>query len=255
MRLRLTILGSGTTLPDPERGAAGFLLQAGGAALLVDGGTGTIARLARAGVDARELDGGIYTHRHVDHTGDLVPLVFTMKVGIDRPRQRNYPIWAGEGFAAFLQDLQGVYGGWLDGEGWTTPVTELPLDGAGSAELPGGLRLETLPANHSAGALHLRFSAGDKRVVLSGDTATSDNLVELARGADLLICECAVPEPDDYGGHLCPADIRDLLERARPKRTLLTHLYPHVDPKAALAEIERSGLAVERAYDGQCVEI
>ena len=42
-------------MPDPDRGPAGFLLQCGGASLLVDGGSGTLQRLARAGVDTLEL--------------------------------------------------------------------------------------------------------------------------------------------------------------------------------------------------------
>lgn len=230
-------------------------MESGGATLLVDGGTGTLQRLKKAGVDCRELDGGVYSHRHVDHCGDLVPLLFTMKVGIDIPRARDYPIWAGEGFDDFLGGLRGVYGTWLEGAGWTTRVTELPLEGWGSAELPGGVRLDTLPAVHSAGALHLRFSKGGRSIVFSGDTGPSENLVTIAQGVDLLVCECAVPEPDDYGGHLCPADVRDLLERARPRRTLLTHFYTDVDPEAAMAEVRLSGQPVERAFDGQAVEL
>lgn len=207
-------------------------------------------RLKRAGVDARELDAGVYSHRHVDHCGDLVPLLFTMKVGIDIRRQRDYPIWAGEGFNEFLADLRATYGHWLEGEGWTTQVTQLPLDGPGSGDLPGGVRLDTLPAVHSAGALHLKFSFGGKSLVFSGDTGPSENLVELACGVDLLVTECAIPEPDDYGGHLCPADVLDLLTRARPKRAVLTHFYPFVDEATAMATVAASGVPVERGYDG-----
>ena len=59
--MKFTLLGTGTTVPDVERGPTGFLLQAGGAALLIDGGSGTLQRLKKAGVDARDLDGAVHS--------------------------------------------------------------------------------------------------------------------------------------------------------------------------------------------------
>lgn len=248
--MRFTVLGSGTTVPDAARGPAGFLVEAGGARILVDGGTGTIGRLAARGVDARALDGGVYSHRHVDHCGDLVPLLFSMKVGPESPRRRDYPIWAGVGFSGFLAGLEGVYGSWIRSEHWKVAVHELPLDGPGRAELPGGVLLETRPAVHSAGALHLRFSKGGFSVVFSGDTGPSPALAELARGVDVLVTECAVAAPDAWNSHLCPSDVAALVDTARPRRVVLTHLYPSVDPDEALATVRRVGVPVERAVDG-----
>ncbi len=253
--MRFTVLGSGTTLPDADRGPAGFLVQAEGRSILVDGGSGTLQRLKRAGVDARELDGGVYSHRHVDHTGDLVPLLFTLKVGIDRPRTRDYPIWGGQGFQGFLSALLGVYGQWIQGTAWSTVVTELPLDGPGEALLPGGVLLRTLPANHAAGALHLRFEHDGRSVTFSGDTGASPALAELAEATDLLVCECAYDGPEDYDGHLYAELIRDMVAQARPAQVWLTHMYPQVDPERALRVVREAGAPVIRARDGQSVEL
>lgn len=253
--MRFTILGSGTTIPDSDRGPAGFLVSANGANVLVDGGSGTLQRLKRAGVDARDLDGGVYSHRHLDHCGDLAPLLFTLKVGIDVQRTRPYPIWAGEGFEAFFAALGGAYGHWIEGA-FEVPRTQLPLDGPGTAALPGGVTLDTLPANHSAGALHLRFTSDQGgTVVFSGDTGPSDALIELASGVDILVCECAVAGPTDYGGHLWPEAVRDIAANARPKRLVLTHFYPDVDPERALATVASSGVPTERGFDGQVLEL
>jgi ribonuclease BN (tRNA processing enzyme) len=254
--VRFTVLGSGTALPDADRGPAGFLLQCDGTsestALLIDGGTGTLQRLARIGVDARDLDGGVYSHRHVDHCGDLVPLLFALHVGGDKPRTRDYPIWAGEGFTAFHRGLVEVYGRWIQGSGWATPIIELPLGGRGEALLPGGIRLETRPANHSAGALHLRFtSPGGRSVVFSGDTGPSPALAELAAGADLLVTECALDDVDPRDAHLWPEAVAEIVAAARPGRVALTHLYPGTDPERALAIVGAAGAPVERARDLQ----
>jgi ribonuclease BN (tRNA processing enzyme) len=254
--MRFTVLGSGTTVPDKDRGPAGFLLQRDGAQVLIDGGGGTIQRLARAGVDARDLDGGVYSHRHIDHCGELVPLLFTLRVGADKPRQRDYPIWAGEGFERFLAQLKAVYPGWLEGRLWSPRVTELPLDGPGEALLPGGVTLRTLPANHAAGALHLRFESPEGgSLVFSGDTGPSEHLITLSRGADVLVTECAVEPNDPYGGHLCAEDIAQVVREARPKRVLLTHFYPGVDVARALGLIAAEGVDVRRAEDGDWVEV
>jgi ribonuclease BN (tRNA processing enzyme) len=253
--VRFHLVGTGTTVPNAERGPAGFLVEQGETRVLVDGGSGTMGRLARMGVDARTLDAGVYSHRHVDHCGDLVPLLFTMRVGAELPRTRDYPIWAGEGFRPFFQGLEGVYGSWIQPSGWRIPITELSLGGPDGADLPGGIRLDTLPAVHSAGALHLRFTAPDGyTVVFSGDTGPSENLARLAAGVDVLVTECAVPEPDPWNAHLTAAQVATIVDAARPRRVVLTHLYPMVDPAAALRTVAATGIPVERGCDGQVLE-
>ena len=240
------VLGSGTAVPDAGRGPAGFVVRTDSADVLVDGGAGTLQRAERFGVHVPGLAGGVYSHRHVDHTGDLVPLFFAFRV---LQREVPYPLFAGEGFADFLEQLRGVYGKWI--EGWPTPVTELPLSGPGRAQLPGDVTLDTRPANHSAGALHLSFtSAAGSRVVFSGDTGPSPALAELATGADLLVCECALDEVDPRDAHLWPEAVAALVDQARPTRVALTHLYPDTDPSEALRIVGSTGVWVERAEDG-----
>jgi ribonuclease BN (tRNA processing enzyme) len=252
--MRFTLVGTGTTVPDIERGSAGFLVEEAGRRVLIDGGSGTMGRLARLGVDARTLDAGVYSHRHVDHCADLVPLLFAMKVSPDAPRLRDYPIFAGEGFQAFFHALEAAYGSWIQPTAWKVRVNELPLDGAGTATLPGGVQLDTLPAVHSAGALHLRFTAPDgTRVVFSGDTGPSEALIALSRDADVLVTECAVAEPDPWNSHLWPDAVAALVDAARPKRVVLTHLYPMVDPHDALTIVRRVGVPTERGTDGMVI--
>jgi len=245
--LAFTVLGAGTAKAHADRGPAGFVVSHGGRRFLIDGGSGTLQRLARAGVDPQQLAGGVYSHRHVDHTGDLVPLLFSFCV--PPKRQAPYPVWAGAGFGAFLASLQGVYGRWSTPPGGVA-VTELPLDGPGQADLGLGLELHTRPANHSAGALHLRFDAGGRSVVFSGDTGPSDALAELSHNVDLLVVECAGSDEAPIPGHLTPSTVAELLAAARPTQAWVTHLYPHVDRERALATIRTAGVAAQLAADG-----
>jgi len=253
--MKFTVLGSGTALPSADRGPAGFLLQHERTALLIDGGSGALRQIARLGIDVRDLDGGVFSHRHVDHCGDFVPLLFALRVGGSNPRLRDYPVWAGEGFKGFHAGLESVYGRWIQSDDWAVDINELPLDGPGRAALPGGITLDTLPAKHSAGALHLRFSAGGKVVVFSGDTGPSNNLTRLAAGADLLVCECAHDVADPWECHLHPEGVAEIVAAARPKRVALTHLYPNTDPARAVAVVSAAGAPAEHAADLQLFEL
>jgi ribonuclease BN (tRNA processing enzyme) len=244
--MRFTVLGSGTTVPDVERGPAGFLVEVEGAAFLVDGGSGTLQRCMRAGVDPRVLDGVVYSHHHPDHCADLVPLLFTMRVG---KRSRDVPIVAGEGFGAFLAGLRGVYGKWMQPGTGEVRLRELPLDRTTELELHPGLVLRAAPAVHQAAALHLRFEADGASVTFSGDTEWSDALAELATDTDLLVCECGGTDDSPIEGHMHPAAILRLVLQARPKEVWLTHLYPEVDPGRAVEVVGGSGVPTRRADD------
>ncbi|MCB9685123.1 MAG: MBL fold metallo-hydrolase [Alphaproteobacteria bacterium] len=246
--MRFTVLGSGTSVPDADRGPAGFLVECGGVRWLADAGSGTVGRCARAGVDPRTLDGIVFSHHHPDHCADLVPLLFSMRVG-PPPRTRDLAIVAGEGFGTFFSGLQGVYGKWIQPGRGHAILTELTRAGPAEHDLGGGLTLRTRPANHAAAALHLRFEALGVSVTFSGDTGPSEALVELARGTDLLVCECAGTDDAPVSGHLSPSDVADLARRAEPGAIWLTHLYPNVDPGLALRTVAAAGRPVRRAAD------
>ncbi len=243
--MRFTVLGSGTTMPDADRGPAGFLVQTSEGAWLVDGGSGTLQRCMRAGVDPRTLDGGFYSHWHPDHMADLVPLLFTFRVS---ERTAPYPIHAAAGFLDVFDLLQETFGKWLSFGARGARVHELSIRGPDVVQL-GGLTVRSRPANHGAGALHYRFEADGVAVVYSGDTGPSENLVELSRGADLLICECAGSDEEPIPGHMTPTDVMRVSKAARPAEVWLTHLYPHVDPQQAVNRVSMAGPMCKHASD------
>jgi len=249
--VKLTVLGSGTYLPDPERGAPGFLLQDADHSVLVDSGSGTLQRLGRAGVDPVSLDALVYTHRHVDHCADLAAIVFHIKHHPSPARLRDLPIFAGQGFAAHLELLQQAYDGAIEPSHFDLRVHELSVEGPSHSSIAGGLVLDTQPAVHSAGALHLRFTSADGvTVAFSGDTGPSEALEQLAAGVDLFVCECALSPDNDYAHHLNANQVAAIVAAARPRRVVLTHLYPRHDPQADLATVAATGVPTVLAHDG-----
>ena len=72
---------------------------------------------------------------------------------------------------------------------------------------------------------HTGFSVGDKCVVFSGDTGPCASIVEVSKGADLLVIECSFPK--DLGPRHCTAsDVGEIADDAGVKDVVLMHLFP-----------------------------
>ena len=80
---------------------------------------------------------------------------------------------------------------------------------------------------HCKESVGVRIEEG-KSVVFSGDTDYTHNLVRLAEGADLLFVECSFPERK-APGHLNLAEVQKVVDQAKPRRVILSHLYPDWD--------------------------
>jgi ribonuclease BN (tRNA processing enzyme) len=224
--MEVIILGSGTCVPSARRAGPGALLRADGQQFLIDSASGTLRQLARIGVSPPELDFLLYTHLHVDHTGDFAPLVFSLKYGgwhVGKiPR-----IFAAEGFQTFREGLEQAWGEWVRMPGME--LVEFPVALPSAVQEPPFI-IRTAPVNHSDMSLAWRIEDSHGRsVVFSGDTDMSDSLVELAGGADLLVLECAFPEGHKVQGHLTPSEAGLLAERAGVGQLVLTHFYPVCD--------------------------
>jgi ribonuclease BN (tRNA processing enzyme) len=77
-------------------------------------------------------------------------------------------------------------------------------------------------------------------LVYSGDTDPNDNLITLAQGADLLVCESALPDGMKAPGHLTPALAGEIASRAEVGRLVLTHFYPECDQVDVAAQCRRT---------------
>jgi ribonuclease BN (tRNA processing enzyme) len=72
-------------------------------------------------------------------------------------------------------------------------------------------------------------SDGGSSVVYTGDTDYCENLIDLAKKADLLICESALPDDSRVKGHLTPSLAGEIASRAGVGKLVLTHFYPECD--------------------------
>jgi ribonuclease BN (tRNA processing enzyme) len=222
--MRLTVIGSGTSEPQPETPASGILVETNTFALLVDCGQGVVRELLRIR-DPRELDAIVVGHMHADHFIGLISLRYLLP-------------WNGvaERLAVFLPP-----GGRDRIRELASAISERPdffddafliveYDPAERLDV-GDMSISFIPGEHYVPAWGCSIRDADgRRVVISGDTGPNDVLTSAARGADLLIAEATLASPDDddpQRGHLTAEEALGIAARAAVPRTVLVH-YPAV---------------------------
>jgi ribonuclease Z len=191
--VRVTLLGTGSPIPDPERAGPATLVEAGGAVLLVDCGRGVLMRLAAAGFTTPQLSAVFVTHLHSDHITDLTDLITTRWVMtfapsplevIGPPRVRSVV----DALLTSLQpDIEYRIAHHADLT-WEPPV-EVHEVTEGAAWSNGDVRVVAAPTEHrpASPSVAYRVEHGGAAVVLAGDTLPCTGLDELSSGADVLV--------------------------------------------------------------------
>jgi ribonuclease BN (tRNA processing enzyme) len=244
----LHVLGSGTAVPHAARGAAGYAVRLPSGVLLLDTGPGSSRRWPSAGISTDEIRWIATTHRHVDHVSDLPAILFAWRVP-GAPRPRHVTLLGPTGHARLLDALRGVWGDWIEARGYDRDLVELPPQGGTfHAE---GFTLTAAPALHSTPAVSYRVDAGGRSLVYSGDSAPCDELVRLARDADLALFDCSVPDGTPVDGHMTAGQAGAVAAAARVRRLVLCHLYPQCDGVDVVAQARAAfGGPIEVAADG-----
>jgi ribonuclease BN (tRNA processing enzyme) len=242
--MQLTVLGSGTAVPVADRFPAGYRLELPQGIALVDCGPGVLRRLAQAGTDLRALDAVLLTHYHTDHCADLAALLFALRSPHFAGRS-PLQLFGAPGLQRLLTKLTEAWP-WLEPRGYELQVHEIlpcafPLLGA---------EVTAMPIRHTAQSLGYRFTTAAGSVAFSGDADVCDELVELARNADVFVCDAATPDDQKLEGHLTPGLAAEHAQRAGARHLVLTHFYPTAEPHDPVAQARRRfGGTVTTAID------
>ncbi|KKC38134.1 hypothetical protein WH87_11070 [Devosia epidermidihirudinis] len=249
--MQVTVLGAGTVLPAANRSSSGYLLRIGQDEILFDIGPGTLSRLLAAGVSYRDLNRIVITHLHVDHILDLVTLLQAYNATPGWERTAPLQLIGCQGLAAFVDQLCAVFGG-IGPKTYALDIVELV---PGQTQFP-GFTLEAALTGHTDNSLAYRITAEDAVLVYSGDAIETPELADLARKADLFICECSFPEGTPTDNHLTPHGAARLAKAADISHLLLTHLYPATDDAIVAAEAATVFAGtISVARDGVVVEV
>jgi ribonuclease BN (tRNA processing enzyme) len=247
--MELVILGSGTCAPNPARMAPGYFLLIGSARILIDPGPGAVGRAVALGLDPYEAEALALTHNHLDHSADILPFLFSRKNCRRGGDMGDIRIFAPRGFGGEFAKLMEVYGRLVVSEKHKIIIEEM---GADKWEEP-SFSIRSAPVLHSGSAVGYRFSkAGGPSLAYSGDTGYCEEIVELARGADILLIECSYPDGTVKDGHMTPSDVGAVAKESGAKHLVITHMQPELDPAEAVKAIRASGYKGEAtvAEDG-----
>jgi ribonuclease BN (tRNA processing enzyme) len=227
--LKLTILGSSAAWSErPGRPSSSYLLECGGAAILLDLGQGALASVFQHR-EPSSITAIVVSHMHGDHHVDLIPLRNLLYYGYESPRsvglhvpdelRRRYDVFLGED--GFLDILEG------------------PELVEGTREI-GPFVVEVHPVTHSQHSYAFRVTDREDPdgpgLVYSGDCGRPEDLLSLIRNGDTLLCEAfwSTLEPIASANHLSAGQAADVALRGGAAHLILTHILDAHDPDAAL---------------------
>lgn len=270
--IRVTLLGSGTPVPNRSQVGAAILVEAGDEVVLFDCGRGCTTRLAEYDPDLLvRVDTVFLTHLHSDHVVGLPDLWLN---GWTQGREGAFRVWGPTGTRALFDGLRAAFDADISirtraraasGEGGLmADVALIPAEG-GLLLDTGRVRVTAFPVSHAGmPAFGFRIEHAGRVVVISGDTTVAPSLIEQGGGADLYLMEVLSPAMVSYletsfseqragailGLHLTAPQAAEIMAATEPGLAVYYHTVASCGTDVALlaetAEIHDGAVMVSR---------
>jgi ribonuclease BN (tRNA processing enzyme) len=247
--MRLKVLGSGDAFGSGGRFNTCFLVEGAEASFLIDCGASAMISIRRFGVDPNRIGAIFLSHLHADHFGG-VPFFILDAQYVSRRREPLVLVGPKGLMPRLMTFMEAGFPGSSTVERnfrletiEIEPGERTPVEAVGAA-VTGFL------VKHPSGApsMGLRFECEDKALAYTGDTEWVDAIVDIGRGADILLAEASYYERK-VPYHLDFSTLRDRLGLIGAKRVVLTHMSADMlsrDPKTFVGcELAHDGLAID----------
>ena len=214
--MKLTIIGFWGGYPKKNGASSGYLLEHEGYQLLIDCGSGVLAKLQNM-IEPEEIDAVMISHYHPDHIADIGVLQHARLI---------------QGFLGKEFPPLPIYGHQFDhGEFLKLSYKEITK---GVAFDPNGVlsvgpfQVSFLKTDHPVPCYAMRIEAGGKALVYTADSSFKEEFIDFSKDADVLLCECNFygNQNGKAAGHMNSIDAGRFASRAAVKQLILTHL-PH----------------------------
>ncbi len=275
--MKITLLGTGTPAPSLSRQSSGYLFEVGHDVIVMDHGPGAHHRLLESGHRAVDVSHAFFSHLHYDHCMDYARLVLQRwDMGADAiPDLEVYGPAPIARMTELLFGEDGVYG--PDIRARTDHQSSIDVFQARGGQPPRkrpaprvrevhagdvvegkGWRVTVGHAAHvqpQLECLALRLDSNEGSVCYSGDSGLCEELVELARGCDVLIHmnhHFSGSEPTASYRAACGNHVDNALtaQRAGVKTLVLTHILPQIDQPGVREQIVHE---IRQVFDGSVI--
>jgi ribonuclease Z len=267
---RVTLLGTGTPIPRPDRFGPSTLIEAGDHTVLIDAGRGAAMRLFQLGVPIGRIDALLLTHFHSDHTVGIPDLWLTGWLSsYFGNRRRPFNVIGPVGTAKLMHHLEAAYAHDIEirvedeklaRDHVATTVKE--FDKEGTVYQTGDLSIIAFTVDHGDAikpAYGYRIEYRGRVAVISGDTRYNANVLRFGAGADLLVHEVAMASAEllseadiqrILNHHTSPQDAGRVFTQTRPKLAAFTHLVLLASKTVAAPTVDDLIAATRETYGG-----
>ena len=264
---KLIILGSGTPNPDPQRYGSGYAIVVNESAYIVDFGPGIVRRISAMSptwggefpsMELKKINIAFLTHIHSDHSGALADLILTPWImGRDEPLKLYGPpgldAMSKNITEAYIDDINyRLYGSQPANKlGYTTLVNEISEDGVVYKDE--NVKVMAFKNAHGdfKNSFGFLFITKDKKILLSGDTAVSENLKKYGKDLDILVhevfsSETFINKTKDWqiyhqAHHTSSIDLGIIANELKPKKLVLSHiLFWGASDESLLSDVKKN---------------
>jgi ribonuclease BN (tRNA processing enzyme) len=250
--VELIVLGAHGTWPSAGGATSGFLVLHEGHTLLLDMGSGTVAKLQEH-VELFDVDAILISHSHPDHVVDLYTYLFARLFSPEKPPR--IPLFVAPKVVERVSPLLADDSGNMKlAEGF-----DVRAIGGGDRVEVGPFRIHVREMTHSVPTVGVRVEADGASLAYSADTGPTDELIPLARDAGVLIADASWQDDGEDGRppiHMTAREAGEAARRAGAEVLVLAHLRPYLDRERSRREAsEAFGGPVEVAVEGLRMEV
>ena len=274
---QIFVLGAGTPTPTPHRFGSAFAVQVGGEYLMFDCGPAATHKLVKMGIFPTQVDYLFFTHHHFDHDVDYPCFLlcrWDQSVGKEQTLQVFGPTLT-QTLTERIIGEQGVFAhDWkarvnhplsqrvFVNRGGTLPRKPphvLAKDvGPGPVHRGREWAVSAAPAEHVQpylDSLAYRLDSAEGSIVFTGDTQPCRSVVDLARGADMMLCMCwddqeRMQANGEAPGQCGTTGAAQMAQEAGVKRLVLVHIGPHLSTHGPM---EKGIGDVRRLFSGEII--
>jgi len=233
--ITLTVLGSGTCFPNGERNSAGYFVDTGDARVMFDCGAGAVHALARFKLPWETLSHVFLSHFHVDHIGELAPLMFAFRHGMKTKRTSPLTLIGPRGLERVIHGLEAAFGSRLFKPDF--PLETKIMEPEDVMAIGPHTSLAVAKTPHTDESLAVRVETRARSLCYTGDTEYSAGLADFFQNTNLLLSECSFQTARNGARHLSVKEAALLAAQSRATRLLLTHFYFEVNEPELKAEV------------------